>query len=178
MLVLRGLLFAESDWLNSTAFLKTTFALNNNCAASQAALQLECQKGTNAKAELLHKWDMITSFQKQNTAMDDLIKLLFKENMVNKQRWEAAAADMKQFLSDQFVPAMDQVSKETNAMHDWMMREQAAFAQLELHQLPTYCAHGEVICITEQPDTQDSMWSTYVGKFSKCMQSCVVRLPT
>ena len=112
----------------------------------QATLQLECQQQTNSKAELLHKWDTITSFQEQNAAMDDLIKLLFKENMVNKQRWEAAAADTKQFLNEQLIPAMGQVSRETHAMHDWMKREQAAFAQVELHQLPTYCTHGEVIC--------------------------------
>ena len=89
---------------------------------------------------------MITSFQDQNAAMDGLIKLLFKENMVNKQRWEAAAANTKQFLSDHLIPAMGQVSKEACAMHDWMMREQAALTQVELHQLPPCCAHGEVIC--------------------------------
>ena len=89
---------------------------------------------------------MITSFQDQNAAMDGLIKLLFKENMTNKQRWEAAAADIKQFVSDQLIPAMGQVSKETCAMHDWMVREQAAFAQVELHQLPPCYVHGEVIC--------------------------------
>lgn len=100
---------------------------------------------------------MITSFQKQNAAMDDLIKLLFKENMVNKQQWEAAAAETKQFLSDQCIPALGQVSKETHAMHDWMMREQAAFAQLELHQLPTYCAHGEV--------TSESLYLEHTSTF-------------
>ena len=115
-------------------------------ATSQATLQLECQQGANAKAELLHKWDTIASFQEQNAAMDDLIKLLFKENILNKQQWEAAAADTKQYLSEQLIPAMGQVCKETRAMHDGMKREQAAFAQVELQQLPTYCAHGEVVC--------------------------------
>lgn len=118
---------------------------------SQVTLQRECQQGTNAKAELLHKWDMITSFQDQNAAMDDLIKLLFKHNMVNKQQWEAAAAEAQQFLSEQIVPAMGQVSKEAHTMSDWMMREQAAFAQVQLHQLPTYCAQGEVHLIKTQP---------------------------
>lgn len=112
---------------------------------SQATLQLECQQGTNAKAELLHKWDVITSFQDQNAAMDDLIKLLFKHNMVNKQKWAAAAAEAKQFLSEQIVPAMGQVSKEAHTMKDWMVREQAAFAQVQLQQLLTYCAQGEVL---------------------------------
>lgn len=118
---------------------------NTNDDMSQVALQLECQQGTSAKAELLHKWDMITSFQDQNAAMDALIKRLFKHNMVNKQQWEEAAAEAKQFLSEQIVPALGQVSKEAHIMNDWMMREQAAFAQVQLHQLPTYCAQGEVL---------------------------------
>ena len=115
-------------------------------AMSQASLQLECQQGTNAKAELLHKWDMITSFREKNAAMDDLIKLLFKENMMNKQRWEAAAADTKLFLSDQLMPAVGHVSKEAHAMHDWITREHTAFAQVELNQLPTCSAQSKATC--------------------------------
>lgn len=111
----------------------------------QASLQAECQQGTNAKAELLHKWDMITSFQHQNAAMDDFIKLLFKENMVNKERWQAAATDTKQHLSAHLAPALGQASKEVQNMHDGMVREHAAFAQAQLHQLPTHCVRGEAL---------------------------------
>lgn len=112
---------------------------------SQVSLQADCQQGTNGKAELLHKWDMITSFQHQNAAMDDFIKLLFKENMVNKERWQAAATDTKQHLSAHLLPALGQVSKEVQNMHDCMVREHAAFAQAQLHQLPTFFAQGEAL---------------------------------
>ena len=127
----------------------------------QASLQAECQQGTKAKAELLHKWDMITSFQHKNAAMDDLIKLLFKENMVNKERWQAAATDAKHLLSAHLMPALGQVSKEAQAMHDCMVREHAACAQVPLHQLPTYCVQGGAflsLCIlpSSAPDSMVS----------------------
>lgn len=77
--------------------------------------------------------------------MDDLIKLLFRKNMVNKERWQAAATDTKQLLSAHLVPALGQVAKEADNMHDWMIRERAAFAQTQLHQLPTYCTQGEAL---------------------------------
>ena len=116
----------------------------------QANLQREHQENTSFTAELLHKWDLITTFQERNAAVDTLIKLLFKENMINKQRWEAAAADTRSFLSDQLVPAMEQVSKEACIMHNWMTKEQAAFSQVALHQLPAHSAHGEPFAIMRQ----------------------------
>ena len=112
----------------------------------QANLQREHQENTNFKAELLHKWDLITSFQERNAAMDNLIKLLSKENMINRQQWEAAAADTKTFLSEQLMPVMDQVSREASNIHNWMIKEQAAFSQVALHQLPAHSAHGECRC--------------------------------
>ena len=110
----------------------------------QASLQHEAQEGVNTKAELLHKWDMITSFSSRDAAMDAVIKLLSKENMLNKQRWEAARTNTQQFVKEQLLPATTQVCKEVTAMHEWMAREQAAFAQVALHQLPTSCAAGDV----------------------------------
>lgn len=108
----------------------------------QAGLQRESADCSNAKAELLHKWDQIRSFQACNTDMDALIKLLYKDNMWNKQRWEIAAAETKHFLVTQLLPATNQVKHAASAMHNCMAREQAAFDQLVLHQLPRQSVSG------------------------------------
>ncbi len=74
--------------------------------------------------------------------MDALIKLLYKESMLSKQRWESAAAVTKDFLSNKLLPSIDSVSHAATAMHDWMAKEQAASDQVVLHQLPTQCISG------------------------------------
>ncbi|KAA6424460.1 MAG: hypothetical protein FRX49_05672 [Trebouxia sp. A1-2] len=111
--------------------------------AQLAGLQRESADCSNAKAELLHKWDQIRSFQACNTDMDALIKLLYKDNMWNKQRWEIAAAETKHFLVTQLLPATNQVKHAASAMHNCMAREQAAFDQLVLHQLPRQSVSGD-----------------------------------
>lgn len=78
--------------------------------------------------------------------MDGLIKLLYKESMLNRQRWEAAAAETQSFISDQLLPSIDQVTHAANAMHDCLAREQDAFKQVVLLHLPTQCASGDDHC--------------------------------
>jgi len=108
----------------------------------QAGLQRESENCSNAKAELLHKWDQIRSFQSRNTDMDALIKLLYKDSMCNRQRWETAAAETKHFLVSQLLPATNQVKHAATAMHKCMANEQAAFDQVVLHQLPRQSVSG------------------------------------
>ncbi len=108
----------------------------------QAGLHRESEDCSNAKAELLHKWDQIRSFQARNTDMDALIKLLYKDNMFNRQRWENAAAETKHFLVSQLLPATNQVKHAATAMHNCMASEQAAFDQVVLYQLPRQTVSG------------------------------------
>ena len=74
--------------------------------------------------------------------MDDIIKALHKENMLHKHRWDTARADTKHYLSSELLPVVDQVSSAAAAMHDCMAKEQAAFSQIELSQLPLQSASG------------------------------------
>ncbi|DBB10310.1 TPA: hypothetical protein ACH3X3_001872 [Trebouxia sp. C0006] len=111
--------------------------------AQLAGLQRESEDCSNAKAELLHKWDQIRSFQSRNTDMDALIKLLYKDSMCNRQRWETAAAETKHFLVSQLLPATNQVQHAATAMHKCMANEQAAFDQVVLHQLPRQSVSGD-----------------------------------
>ena len=108
----------------------------------QAGLQRESEDCTNAKAELLHKWDQIRSFQARNTDMDALIKLLYMDNTWNRQSWETAAAETKHFLVSQLLPATNQVKHAATAMDNCMASEQAAFDQVVLHQLPRQSISG------------------------------------
>ncbi|KAL3161909.1 hypothetical protein ABBQ38_008994 [Trebouxia sp. C0009 RCD-2024] len=152
---LQGQMSLQEDLVKTRCEVAGSKAVIAVVQAQLVSLQADCQQGTNGKAELLHKWDMITSFQHQNAAMDDFIKLLFKENMVNKERWQAAATDTKQHLSAHLLPALGQVSKEVQNMHDCMVREHAAFAQAQLHQLPTFFAQG-ISTPTQQQQTLSS----------------------
>ena len=108
----------------------------------QAGLQRESENCSNAKAELLHKWDQIRSFQARNTDMDAFIKLLYKDNMWNIQRWETAAAETEHFLVNQLLPTTNQVKHAATAMQNCMASEQAAFDLLVLHQLPRQTVSG------------------------------------
>ena len=107
-------------------------------------LQSESQNCTNAKAELLHKWDQISSFQDRNKDMESLIKLLYKETMLNKQRWDAAREETEQLISKQLLPVLQQVQQAAAGLTDCMANEQARFHQLALHQLPTQRVSGMI----------------------------------
>ncbi|DBA85870.1 TPA: HAUS augmin-like complex, subunit 5, variant 2 [Trebouxia sp. C0004] len=111
--------------------------------AQLAGLEHESEDCSNAKAELLHKWDQIRSFQARNTDMDALIKLLYKDNMWNRHRWETATAETKNFLVSQLLPGTNQVKHAATAMHNCMASEQAALDQIVLHQLPRQTVSGD-----------------------------------
>lgn len=115
---------------------------SRSCYGLQAVLQHDHDSSSNARTELLHKWDQIRSFQDRNSDLEALIKLLYKDTMLNKQRWEAAAAETQRFLTNQLLPTTDQVKQAVTALHHCMATEQAAFDQVVLHQMPQQSASG------------------------------------
>lgn len=75
-------------------------------------------------------------------AVDNAIKLLFKEGLLQTPAWDAAAADVRQIISSQLQPLLSQVKQAAASLHDQMTREQLAFGQLALQQLPRQLAQG------------------------------------
>lgn len=78
-------------------------------------------------------------------ALDSSIKMLSKNSMLQKPAWEAAAAEVRQLISGQLLPLLGQVQTAAGGLHDHMAREQLAFSQVALQQLPRQLAQGEAL---------------------------------
>ena len=79
-------------------------------------------------------------------ALDDTTRLLFKQSLLQQPAWEAAAAQVRQLISDQLLPLFGQVKAAAAGAHDHMACEQTAFNQVALQQLGCQLAQGTLLC--------------------------------